>query len=237
MKHCPACNFSFPDFHKVCDFDGTEMVPDLGPMARLKSPPLSRFRSTLQSPRLWGGVLAFGAIFSTLLFALYDARRPSTLAVNAQPSPGAPASIGSVISSVQPPELLDLSKKPAPSPRAGSRNVSRLAASPASQRRQTKTARTAARQQNTSAASRPDRDYSQTRPVPSASASRSVLNTESANSKQQQSGPARQRNLSPEERPEIAQRSDSQKTSPEKERKLTAMLKATWRVLKKPFKF
>jgi hypothetical protein len=238
VKHCPACNFNFPDFHKVCDFDGTKLVPDPELVAKLESP-LSRFQGTLQSPRFWGGVLAFVAIFTPILFALYDARRPSTLAVNAQPSPRAPVSIGSVISSAQTPELWpDLSKQPAPLTRAGNRSVRRLAASPASQRWQAKTARTGARQQKNSAASRPDRDYSQVRPVPSTSASPSKLNTESANSKQQQPGPARPRNLSPEERPsEIARRSDSRKTSPGKERKLTAMLKATWRVLKKPFKF
>jgi hypothetical protein len=239
VKHCPSCNFSFPDFHKVCDFDGTELVPDLEPVAKPKSPPLARFQSTLQSPRFWGSVLAFVAIFTTFLFALYDAQRRSTLAVNAQPSPGAPASKGSVISSAPTPELWpDLSKKPASSTRAGSTNVSRLAASPAGQRRPAKMARTAARQQDTSVASRPDRDYSQARPVPGTSASRSVLKTESAKSKPQQSGSARPRNLSPQERPsEIARGSDSRKTSPQKDRKLTAMLKATWRVLKKPFRF
>jgi hypothetical protein len=238
MKHCPACNFSFPDFYKVCDFDGTPLVADPESLSLVKPSLPSRLRSTLQSPVFWGGLLAFVVVSNTFLFALYDARKRSTLSVNAQPSPAAPAAISSVTPAAQTTEWWpDLSNKPAPSTPAGSRNVSRLVASPASPRRQAKTARTPARPQNTSAAIRPNRSYGPVRPVPGTSASRSVLSTESAN-KQQPSGPARRRNLSTEERPaEIARRSDSQKTSPEKEGKLTGMLKATWRVLKKPFRF
>jgi hypothetical protein len=231
MKHCPACNFSFPDFHIVCDFDGTELVPDPERPSLVRSTPLSRFRSTLQSPRFWGGLLAVAVVSYTFLFALYDARRRSTPAVAAQPSPAAPASIRTGMPSAQNAELWPgLNHTPAPATRAGSRNVSGLA----SQRRQI--ARIPARQQNPSAANRPNRDYSPARTHPSANGSPSVP-TASAN-KQQQSGPPRQRNLSTEARPsEIARRSESQKPSPEKERKLTAMLKATWHVLKKPFKF
>jgi type IV secretory pathway VirB10-like protein len=233
MKHCPACNFSFPDFHIVCDFDGTELVPDPERPSLVKSPPLSRFQSALQSPRFWGGLLAVAVVSYTFLFALYDARRRNTPAVDAQPSPAAPAAIGNVIPSAQNAELWPgLNRTPAPATRAGSRDVSGLA----SQRRQAQSARTRVRQQNTSAANRPKRDYSPARTLPSANPAPSLA-TESAN-KQQQSGSPRQRNLSTEARPsEIARRTDSQRTSPEKERKLTAMLKATWHVLKKPFKF
>ena len=238
MKHCPACNFSFPDFHRVCDFDGTELVPDSEPLSLVPSSPASRFRSTLQSPVFWGGLLAFAVVANTFLFALYDAHRRATLAVNDQPSPATPAAIGSVTPSAQTRELWpNLSSKPGPSPRADS-HISRLAASPASQRRLAKTSRTLSRHQNTYAASRPNRYDGPARPASRASASQSVLNTESANPKQQQSPPARRRNLSSEERPsEIAARSDSRRTSPEKDGKLTSMLKATWHVLKKPFRF
>src|ERR1041385_8164489 len=38
MKHCPACNFTFPDFHLVCDFDGTELAPDPQRLALIKLP-------------------------------------------------------------------------------------------------------------------------------------------------------------------------------------------------------
>jgi len=237
MKHCPACNLSFPDFHKVCDFDGTELVPDSEPLSLVQSSPASRFRSTLQSPVFWGGLLAFAVVANTFLFALYDAHRRAMLAVNAPPSPATPAAIGSVTPTAQTRELWpNLSDKPAPSTRARS-NVSRLAASPASQRRPARTSRTLSRQQKTSVASRPNRDDRPAQPASRASASQTVLNTESG-TKPQQSAPARRRNLSSEERPsEIATRSDSRRTSPEKDGKLTSMLKATWHVLKKPFRF
>jgi hypothetical protein len=93
VKHCPACNFSFPDFHRVCDFDGTDLVSDPDPLSLVKSPPPSRFRRTLQSPLLWGGALAFAAVSNAFLFSLYDAGSQSTTAVKAQPSP---TSIGKV---------------------------------------------------------------------------------------------------------------------------------------------
>jgi hypothetical protein len=238
MKHCPACNFNFPDFHKVCDFDGTALVADPEPLALVKPHRHHVFGVPLQSPVFW---VAFWLcrVSNTFLFALYDARSRSTLAVNAQPSPASRPSIESVTPAAQTPASApELSNQRALSTRAGSRNVSRLAASPASQRRHTKTARTPARKQNTSVANRPNRDYSPARPIPSASASRECVKTENANSKQQQSEPARRRNLSPEERAsEITRRSDPQKTPAAKERKLTSMLKTTWHVLKKPFSF
>jgi hypothetical protein len=237
MKHCPACNFSFPDFHRVCDFDGTGLVYDSERPSLVKS--TSRLRSTLQSPVFWGGLLAFVVVTNTFLFALYDARRRSTLEVNAQPSPALPAAIATVTPAAQSPESWpDVNNKPAPSTRAGSTNVSRRTASPPNERRQAKTSRTPARPLKTSVAGQPNRDYEPAKPVSPASASQSVLNTGSANSKQQPSGPARRRNFSADEQAsEIARRGDSQKTPPEKESKLSSVVKATWHALKKPFRF
>src|ERR1043165_6838865 len=51
MKHCPACNFSFPDFHRVCDFDGAELVRD-EERPQIKSPARAwRFQSFSKDPK------------------------------------------------------------------------------------------------------------------------------------------------------------------------------------------
>ena len=231
MKHCPACNFSFPDFHRVCDFDGTDLVPDPEPRSLVKSPP-SRFRRTVRSPLFWGGVLAFAAMSNAFLFALYDAGSQFTPAVKAQPSPASQASIASLIPSAPARESTALTRKPVLSTRGRSKNVSpplwhahlaRVPSSSASQRRQVKTARTPARQQNTSIATQPSRVVTPATPAPLATISREVRNPESSNANPQ--------------KVEVAQRKEPQQAPREKDPKLTAMLKTTWRVLKKPFKF
>jgi len=231
VKHCPACNFSFPDFHRVCDFDGTDLVPDPEPLSLVK-PPQSRFRRTLQSPLFWGGVLTFAAVSNAFLFALYDAGSQSTPAVKAQPSPASQASIGSLIPSAPARESTALTRKPVLSTRGRSKNLSpplwhahlaRVRSSSARQRRQEKTARTPARQQNTSVATQPSRAVTSTKPAPLATVSREVLNPSGAGTNPQKA--------------EVAQRQEPQPTPREKDPKLTAMLKTTWRVLKKPFKF
>ena len=233
MKHCPACNFSFPDFHRVCDFDGTDLVPDPEPLSLAKSPPPSRFRRTLRSPVFWGGVLAFVVVSNAFLFALYDASSQSTPAVKAQPSPASATSIGRVIPSGPAPESAPaLRSKPRPSTRGKSRKSSpslghaHLARNPslsARQRRPAKTARTSPRQEISSAATQPNPAVTPTKPAPLATISREVVNPDTANSKAQKS--------------EVAQRKDPQQSSREKDPKLVSMLKTTWRVLKKPFKF
>src|SRR2546430_15731270 len=40
LKYCPRCNFTFADFHHVCDFDGAELIsapeqPSHGPRPSL----------------------------------------------------------------------------------------------------------------------------------------------------------------------------------------------------------
>jgi hypothetical protein len=232
VKHCPACNFSFPDFHRVCDFDGTDLVPDPEPLSLAKSPRPSRFRRTLQSPVFWGGVLAFVAVSNAFLFALYDASSESTPAVKAQPSPASATSVGRVIPSVPAPESgRALSRKPRPSTRGKNRNSSpslghaHLARNPslsARQRRPAKTDLTSSRQEISSAATQPKLAVTPTKPAPLATISREVLNPNGANSNPQKSEVA-QKELPPGSR--------------EKDPKLVSMLKTTWRVLKKPFKF
>ena len=228
VKHCPACNFSFPDFHRVCDFDGTDLVSDPEPLSLVKSPRPSRLLRTLRSPVFWGGVLAFVAVSNAFLFALYDAGSQSAPAVKAQPSP---VSIGRVIPST-PASRPALSRKRSPLTRGKSRNSSaslghahlaRVPSLAARQRRPAKIARTPVRPPTTSVATQPDRAVTPTKPAPLATISREVLNPNGARSSPQKS--------------EVAQRKESPQSPHQKDPKLVAMLKTTWRVLKKPFKF
>jgi hypothetical protein len=231
VKHCPACNFSFPDFHRVCDFDGTDLVPDPEPLSLVKSKP-SRFRRALRSPLFWVGALAFAAVSNAFLFALYDANSQSTPAAKAQPSPASQASIGSLVPSTPARESPALTRKPVLSTRGRNRNLSpplshahlaRVPSSSARQRREVKAARTPPRQQTTSVATQPSRAVTPTKPAPLATISRAVLKPNVANTNPQKT--------------EVAQRKEPQQASRQNDPKLVSMLKTTWRVLKKPFKF
>jgi hypothetical protein len=233
VKHCPACNFSFPDFHIVCDFDGTDLICDPEPLSLVKSPPPSRFRRTLRSPLFWGGVLAFAAVSNAFLFALYDASSQSTPAVKAEPSSGSPALIGRVLPSAPAAESGPaLNRKPSPAKRDRSRNVSpplwhahlaRVPSLSARRRQPAKIARTPPRQEATSVATQPSRAVNPTKPAPLATISRELPNPNGVSIKPQES--------------EVAQRKEPPQSSHEKDPRLVSMLKTTWRVLKKPFRF
>jgi hypothetical protein len=200
MKHCPACNFSFPDFHRVCDFDGTELVADPERPLPNSSPHGSRFRRALKSPVPWAGLLLIGVVSSAFLVAYYDAVNQSTPVVKDQPSPSSSVAQASE----QSPALI---KTPVPSKHAGSRSLNTLPGeSAAILRRQRTSPPTLARlHQRTS-----NRTGSVSEPRAVATGS---------------------------QKSQIARRKNSEEISDRKEPKLTAMLKTTWRVLKKPFKF
>ncbi len=70
MKHCPACNFSFPDFHLVCDLDGTELVSDRRHLALIKLPPQrSAIRRLLTSPQALSALAISGLFLVAALIA------------------------------------------------------------------------------------------------------------------------------------------------------------------------
>ena len=82
MKHCPACNFTFPDFHLVCDFDGTELVSDPRRLALIKLPPPRSFvRRCLTSPKALTALAILGlfSIAAFLAFQQQTARSTRTL--------------------------------------------------------------------------------------------------------------------------------------------------------------
>ena len=92
MKCCPACNSSFPDFHIVCDFDGTELVPDPLRLVLIKVPAPRRafVRGYLTSPQFLTTVAILGLFVSAAAIAFHQTKFRSSrtlLAVNvASPS-------------------------------------------------------------------------------------------------------------------------------------------------------
>jgi hypothetical protein len=192
MKHCPACNFSFPDFHKVCDFDGTELVPD-AERPHL-APPQSRFRRAFKSPVVWAAALLMFVMSSAFLVAYLEA-------------------------TVQPPAIATVESRPAPSvdPRVTAvENISPTA--------KTKAAKRLSAPVN----SRKSTNHKSRRP---AIASRSVSRREQRTSRVR----PRTETVRREDRQAVVNL--SRRDTEEKEPKLTAALKTTWRFLKKPFRF
>ena len=195
MKHCPACNFSFPDFQRVCDFDGTELVKDPEPRSLIKvvnmkaSPRPSRFRRSLNSPVFWSALLLMAVLGTAFLAAYYDATNHFVPVVKLRPTPAATASA-----------------KP------GARPSDQIA------------------EVNTPANSTESSAHVR-RP---AKASRSL-----ARLGQIRSNGVRLRKLEVArlQKTEIARRREAQSVRSEKQPKLVAMMKTTWRVLTKPFKF
>jgi len=192
MKHCPKCDFTFADFHHVCDFDGTELVPDPEHPPLNESPRSSCFRRAVKSPFFLMGLTVVGLLTSALMIGYYDSLSQPAPVVK-DPSPAAPQSAFSV------PSIsygLSGPSKTTPSKRSRIRTTNRFVrTSFARPRRKPAPARMLARQHR-----------------------KAFTGTRSRES-------------------ETAQRKELEQATPEKEPRLTAMLKTTWRVLKRPFKF
>jgi len=183
MKHCPACNFSFPDFHIVCDFDGSELVQDPQRLALIKLPARKSFiRQFMTSPKTLTALAILG-LFCVAAFIAYQqmtSRSSRTLlAVNvATPAPETPAAVRVV----------------------ERRKPSTLASKSGNPRRRSMSLQH------------------------SSSVSSSVVRNRHEKRNDQLPGEA-----------ELARRSEQQ--PPKKQPKVVAMLKTTWRVLKRPFSF
>jgi len=72
MKHCPACNFTFPDFHHVCDFDGSELIPDPSRVALIKLTPQRSLRRRFIVKSKLLTALAILALFLIAAFIAYQ---------------------------------------------------------------------------------------------------------------------------------------------------------------------
>jgi hypothetical protein len=181
MKHCPTCNFSFPDVHRVCDFDGTELVLDPERQSLIKVPKrFPRPRPGLKRPMLLTSLAVLGVFLSAVLIGYLESPAPSIPVVvknqEAEKSHGRPTPLAKIT------DLAEAKRTTEPSKRAGSRKVKSAGSSTARLRQ------------------------------------KAVTDSRFRNDV-------------------IARTRDSKRTSGEKSPKIVAVLKTTWKVLKKPFDF
>jgi hypothetical protein len=233
MKRCPKCDRSFADFHHVCDFDGTDLVDDprtfpVFPVvsaraAATKSP----FLRLVKSPVFLTVLLLAGLLSSLLLIVYYGARQPNSIAESRAPrdSPDSPNSIVSQAPPAQPPARIGT----APSTKPNEVSTESGPGSPCGQ---------------PAWGGGCDRvtHRSEISKTKAASRSRPRLRT-SPSIRNQQSRPEialqrqpKDKSLQKESKESALQR-DSKENPNRKESKLTAALKTTWNILKKPFKF
>jgi hypothetical protein len=236
MKRCPKCDFSFADFHHVCDFDGTNLVDDPGTLpvspgvSALVPATQSPFLRLIKSPVFFAVLGLAGVLSSALLIGYYDATsRPNSIAESPAPrdSPDSPDSIASQVPPTQPP-----AQPPA-------RIRTRI---PSNSPNEVSTGSGSDRVTSRSEISKPAKDLSSTR-EPSVTASRPRARLHQSPIRNQQSRPetglqrqTKDKVLRKESKESALQR-DSKENANRKEPKLTAALKTTWNIIKKPFKF
>ena len=180
MKHCPACNFSFPDSQGVCDFDGTELVldPERQSLMKVKQPRAFP-QPSLKRPMLLTSLAVLGVFLSAAFIGYLDSPAPYVPSVKNEETQNSQRDQTPVAKTTG--QLAEVKKTSEPSKRAVSRSRNKSAVS---------TARL--RQRNAESLLRND---------------------------------------------EIARTRDYKRTSSEKSPKIVAVLKTTWKVLKKPFDF
>jgi hypothetical protein len=211
MKRCPSCGFTFADFHRVCDFDGAELVeePQRQP-SPAKAP--SRFWRVLKSEMF---VAAAGLLFvlvSALLVGYYDATNQLKPIAGDQTPPEAPAS-----------PITPAQDSTASIDQAWAENKTPSASIRAADERNPIVARNSKRSKQPSFAARPHPGIARASTI----TSRHSTGTTVARDRSPKSTTA-ERLEANEVREKAAHRKDP---------KLVAMLKTTWNVLKKPFKF
>ncbi len=186
MKHCPACNSSFPDFHRVCDFDGIELVRDPLRHSLMRVPvPAARPRRSLASSMLLTSLAVLALFLSAVVVGYLESGTPNIPAVKYQtPSPLTNNS-ALTLTNTEPPS----SAERATARISPKRHSSRL-------------------------------NLSESRAI--------------ANGRRDRSNPAEPRTIAKDQRSKSANAARRKDSS---DSKLTAMLKTTWNVLKKPFKF
>jgi hypothetical protein len=191
LKYCPSCNFTFPDFHHVCDFDGTELIGDPErPSLPSGSSRRSLLRRFLESSSFLAAVGLTAVIATALWIGYLDVVNQTKSMGKTQPSPSPYNQEVTVATNSS-------SSQPAATPARAAHNHLRAARGPAPASSNVPKARPQ------SASARVPRGLSQ----PAANGS------------------------------EVAQRVSPPDTPHEKQPLFTAMLKTTWRVLKRPLRF
>jgi hypothetical protein len=217
MKSCPKCNSTFPDFHHVCDFDGAELISLPGPLPPVNALP-SCFRRIVKSPLFVDGVAAVGLLAITLSISYYNSIKKSQGVVKDQQALTSPA--GAITDARAPEQPLTTIKESVAPTRAAIRNSNRLPRASFATLRRVATGRPVLA-----------RSYQTT------SNRNELRQTEVAGQKGLQEDSREKRTTKvPVTKTGTVQRQDFTETSREKGSTLVAMLKTTWRVLKKPFK-
>jgi hypothetical protein len=183
LKYCPRCNFTFADFHHLCDFDGAELIS--APERPSNASRASLLRRSLKSPVLLSAVGLCAVVSSAFLIGYFEVVNQTTSVVKTEPSP--------TISAPAIPAAPDSQSPAANQTGAVLHETARRSTESSSMRRPRAASATLAR----------------IRPQ-----SRKTL-----------------------KRVEVAKRTESAQAASKKDPILTAMLKTTWRVLKKPFSF
>lgn len=224
MKYCPACNFSFPDFHHVCDFDGTELVTEPERQALIVHP--SPLRSALKSPAFLSVLLAIVLLSSAIMIGYLETR--STHVATNERVTNAPADVSPIENGGK--QAPRPSRRLARSFRNHNRNLKRLSPTMASLRQETAKSRAVTKRHQTftggSIANGETARSAAAQPV----SVKPMTNTQARASE----SPARS---SAPRNTEFAASRNFEPSHHQKDPKFTAMLKTTWHVLKKPFKF
>ena len=218
MKRCPKCDFSFADFHHVCDFDGTDLVddPERPPLSLRISESPTFYRSLLlrlvKSPIFLTVLAVMALLASALLIGYYDAAsQPNSIAKN-------PESRDSVVARVP------LAQVPAQPP-------ARIRTPPRSSTRSEISKPKAAKDLSSRRGRPVIASRSRSRFHSSPSIKDQPIRSEVALQKQsKETAPQKQSK-------ETALQRDSKENANRKDSKVTATLKTTWNILKKPFKF
>lgn len=200
MKQCPMCHFTFADFHRVCTFDGTELVPYEKPQSLMKvaQPPTHPGLSLKPSMSLTG-VAVLTVFLSAVLIGYLKSPNPSIPAVVMQERDA-----NSVSSSTRAGRITE------PFP-AETKIAARATRVRGNQNRRVATSN-----------------------VP-LEVARVVVRSPSPTIAQQREVPQTSRVYRPDAT--IARRQEVPRASREKSPKVVAILKTTWKVLKKPFDF
>ncbi len=211
MKRCPKCDFSFASFHHVCDFDGTDLVDD--PATLPVSPGVAALVAATQSP------------FLRLI------KSPVFLAVLALAGLVSSALLIGYFDAASQPNSIAESQASRNSPSNSTASLAPPVQTPAQPQAQVGTR---APSFSRPEISKPAKDLCSTRERSvTASRSRALLRS-SPSIRNQQSRP---KIALQKESKESALQRDSKKNANRKESRLTATLKTTWNILKKPFKF
>lgn len=199
MKQCPTCHFTFADFHHICTFDGTELVPYEKPQSLMKVAQPPTHPRNLKPSMSLTGVAVLTVFLSAVLIGYLKSPNPSIPAVVTQERDANP--VGSSTRAAR------ITERFTPE----TRTTARATRIRGSQNRRVATSKGPLELTRVVVHS----------PSPAVARPREVPQTW---------------RVYPPNAP-IARRQEVPKPSREKSPKVVAILKTTWKVLKKPFDF